>query len=76
MYPSEDPSVAVEQPVSFITIEQCHKELSRLEAKLSPVMGAGSTEKLAGETPSLNPLDARLQQLLSHIREVSRRVKL
>jgi hypothetical protein len=76
MYPAEDHAVPQEQPVAFITIEQCRKELSRIEGKLSPIMGGGLLEKSSGEAPSLNELDARLQQLLSHIRDIGRRIKL
>jgi len=75
MYPSEEATATNEQPQAFITLEQCHKELVRIEAKLAPIMSNGA-EKIAPEVPSLNALDSRLQQLLSHIRDISRRVKL
>jgi hypothetical protein len=75
MYPSEDVEVSTDQPQSFIIIEQCRKELSRLEGKLSPVMGGG-LEKPSTQGPVLNELDGRLQDVLTHIRDIVRRVKL
>jgi hypothetical protein len=61
MYPTEE-AMAVEQPAAFITIESCHKELSRIENKFAPIMSNG-TEKAPQESPSMNALDARLQLL-------------
>ena len=76
MYPDSGVgSVPVEQPQAFKVIEECHQVLSGIEAKLSPIMSGGS-EKLAGETPSISALDSRLQTLLSHIREINKRIKL
>jgi hypothetical protein len=78
MYPEDVTSSAAvaEAPQAFITIENCHKELSRMEARLSPIMSGASDKLSGGATPSFNELDGRLQSLLSHIREISKRVKL
>jgi hypothetical protein len=75
MYPTEEITAGNEQPIAFLAIEQCRKELSRLEGKLSPIM-SGGLEKGLAETPAVNELDSRLQALLTHICDISRRVKL
>jgi hypothetical protein len=77
MYPEQDTAAEkIAEPQAFIVLEQCAKELSRLEGKLSPVMSSGNEAKLAGATPSMSELDARLQSLLGRIREISSRVKI
>ena len=77
MYPTQTQSEeSIERPAqAFTTIDDCHKELERMQNKLTPILSSGA-DKLAGETPSMTELDSRLGQLLTHIRDISKRIKL
>jgi hypothetical protein len=77
MYPSEETTASSSQPYSFLTIEQCHKELDRLHNKLSPILSSGA-EKPALDTsmPTMTELDSRLTILLERMKDLSKRVRL
>lgn len=76
MYDKPDESSGtIQSPQSYVLIEEMHKELSRLEDKLAPIMRGPSLEKPPDTPTDGTELIFRLEALARHTKEITNRVK-